>query len=265
MRDLRHTKIKPKPRKPIQFRRILRKASRLCLGLILLSIAWIVCSEAYELVSNMALFRLERIEISPMKRMTRDEIIATAAVKTGDPMLGLDPRQIADRLSKNPWIETLKIRRRFPATLSIELTEREPAAVVNMGYLFYLDSKGDVFKPLKEGDRMDFPVVTGITEDDMAKDPEGAKQLLCSALGIMELLKKNSTFRLEDISEIHLDKGFGFTLFTASGGVPIRLGNDDFVGKLSRLSRIYKDLSANMARLEYIDLDYADKIVVKKV
>jgi cell division protein FtsQ len=276
MRDLRHKKMKPvqnknrqkrerKPRKPIQFRRVLRKASRFCLGLILISVAWVACSEGYELVSKMALFRLERIEISRMKRMTRDEIIAAAGVKTGDSMMGLDPRQIAERLSKNPWIETIKVRRRFPGALTIELTEREPVALVNMGYLFYLDNKGDIFKPLKEGDGMDFPVLTGITEDDLAKDPAGTKAMLCSALGLLDLLKKNGTFRLEDVSEIHMDKGYGFTLFTAAGGVPVKLGNSDFSAKLSRLARIYKDLSAQMAQLEYVDLDYADKIVVKKV
>ena len=49
-------------------------------------------------------------------------------------------------------------------------------------------------------------------------------------------------FSMEDVSEIHYDKGYGFTLFTAQGGVPVKLGNGDFEEKLGALARIYRDL-----------------------
>ena len=38
----------------------------------------------------------------------------------------------------------------------------------------------------------------------------------------------------------------------------------DFSEKLDRLSRVYQELQAQMLQLEYIDLDYSDRIVVKK-
>jgi cell division septal protein FtsQ len=275
MRDLHHKRMPPqrsknrqkrerKPRKPIQFRRFLRKAARICIGFFLVTVVWVVCVEVYELVTTATPFKLERIEISRTKRLSRDEIVALAGVKLGDPLLRLDLRRMAEHMEKNPWIETLKIRRRLPAVLSIEITEREPVAVVNMGYLYYLGTKGEIFKPLTEGDRLDFPVVTGITAEDLGKDPAGSKEMLLSALGIMDLLRAGTVFRLEDISEIHLDKGYGITLFTAKGGIPVKLGNDDYSGKLARFSRIYRDLTAQSAALEYIDLNYSDKIVVKK-
>ena len=50
-----------------------------------------------------------------------------------------------------------------------------------------------------------------------------------------------------------------------NGGVPVKLGNDGFAEKLNRLARIYQDLQPQMANLVYIDLDYNDKIIVKKV
>lgn len=276
MRDLHHKKMPPqrnrnrqkrerKPRKPIQFRRFLRKGARVCVGFFLVSALWVVGVEVYELITTATPFRLERIEISRTKRLSRDEVIALAGVKVGDPLLRLDLRHMAEHLEKNPWIETLKIRRRLPAALSIEITEREPVAVVNMGYLYYLDAKAEIFKPLTDGDRLDYPVVTGIAAEDLTRDPAGSKEMLQSALGVMELLRKGTVFRLDDISEIHLDKGYGITLFTARGGIPVKLGNDDFVGKLDRFSKVYRELTSQIASLEYIDLNYSDKIVVKKV
>lgn len=276
MRDMHHKKQNPqrnknrqkrerKPRKPIQFRRMLKKAARVCTAFILITLVWTLGSEAYEVFATATFFKLERIEVPRLRKLSRDEIVNLSGAKLGDSLLKLDLEHVAEQLEKNPWVEKLKVRRRFPGTLSIEITERVPVAVINMGYLYYVDAKGDIFKPLTEGDRLDFPVFTGITEEDLLKDSDGTKKMLTTALGIMEMLKKGSVFRLNDVSEIHLDKGYGFTLFTAQGGIPVKLGNSDFEGKLARFSRIYKDLTAQIASLEYVDLNYADKIVVKKV
>ena len=179
-------------------------------------------------------------------------------------MLGLRLRRIGEQLAKNPWVEKVRVRRFFPHTLAIEVVEREPAAVVNMGYLYYLDRNGEVFKPLNEGDRLDYPVLTGMTEEDMGKDPAGSREVLKRVLGLIALIEKGDTVRLEDVSEIHYDKGYGFTLFTAHGGVPVKLGNGAFDEKLARLARIYRDLLAQSPAPVYIDLDYNDRIIVKK-
>lgn len=276
MRDMHHKKQNPqrnrnrqkrerKPRKPIQFRRMLKKTARVCAVFILITLVWTVATEAYEVFAKATFFKLERIEVSRMRQLSRDEIVSLTGAKLGDSLLKLELQHVAEQLEKNPWIEKLKVRRRFPGTLSIEITERVPVAVVNMGYLYYLDAKGEIFKPLTEGDRLDFPVLTGITEEDLLKDADGMKKMLTTALGIMDLLKKGNVFRLSDVSEIHLDKGYGFTLFTVQGGIPVKLGNSDFEGKLARFSRIYQELTSQIASLEYVDLNYADKIVVKKV
>jgi len=275
MRDLchRNQKLKnrnrpkkhKKTRKPINYRSIIKRAAKIVGGFMLLSILAAVCFEAYELLGRITFFKLERIEVNNLRKLKREDVVALTGAKPGDPMLGLDLRHIAEQVKKNPWIEKVQVRRNFPHTLSVEIAEWVPAAVLNMGYIYYVDKKGEVFKPLTEGDNPDFPVITGIGEEDLAKDPAGCKLMLKTALDLTDLLRTGAIFKLEDISEIHIDKGYGYTLFTAQGGVPVKLGNDGFAEKLARLSRIYKDLSTQLATLEYIDLNYIDKIVVKKV
>jgi cell division septal protein FtsQ len=172
---------------------------------------------------------------------------------------------VVELLKNNPWLEEVKVRRNFPETLRIEVTEREPMAIVNMGYLYYCDVRGEIFKPLNDGDGLDYPVITGITEEDAGRDPAGTRHALRGALDLIALLKSDRAVPLDDISEIHYDKGFGFTIFTARGGVAVRLGREDFPAKLARLGRIFPDIEETLLSLEYIDLDYPDKIIVKKV
>ncbi len=259
------SKKQKKPRKPINYRRFLKRAAKAVGFLVACSVLIVICYEAYELVARTTFLKLEKIEVSSLKRLKRDEIISLSGVKPGDPMLHIDLKTVAEQIRKNPWVEKVRVNRYFPHTLSIEISEWEPAAIVNVGCLYYLDGKGEIFKPLARGDNLDFPVITGIAAEDLAKDPDGSKGMLKTALEISDLLKAGSVLRPQDISEIHVDKGYGFTLFTAQGGVPIKLGNDGFAEKLARLGRIYKDLSSQILTVEYVDLNYSDKIVVKKV
>jgi len=275
MRDLQPKKQRQSPqnrvkkvakkRKPINWRPLLTWLSRGIGGTAICAALGFGSLHLYRMVSRTTFLRLETIEVSPLTRLTRSQIVALAGVKPGDAMLGVNLKAVVEQLTKNPWIERVQVRRFFPHTISIALTERSPKAVANVGCLYYLDAKGELFKSLAEGDRLDYPLITGVNEVDLEKDPEGSKEALKSALGLIDSLKSGTVFSLEDVSEIHYDKGFGFTLFTMQGGVPVKLGTGGFPEKLARLSGIFRELKPQMQALDYIDLDYSDKIIVKKV
>ncbi|HJV34770.1 cell division protein FtsQ/DivIB [Geomonas sp.] len=268
-RQVAHNRVKkvPKKRKPINWRPIVTWLSR-GIGAAAICVAVGAGSwKLYHVISRTTLMRLETIEVSPLKKLTRNEVIALAGVKPGDSMLGLKLKTVVDQVAKNPWVEQVQVHRYFPHTLSISLSERTPKAVANVGCLYYLDPKGQLFKALVEGDRLDYPLITGVTEDDLAKDPVGSREAFKNALALVDTLRAGKVFGLEDVSEIHYDKGYGFTLFTMVGGVPVKLGNGGFQDKLTRFAGIYVDLKPQMQMhaLDYIDLDYGDKIIVKKV
>ena len=262
-----HNRVKktPKKRTPINWRPILKWMGRGVSGALVCAALGFGGVRAYRLACATVLLRLETIEVSPLTRLTRDEVVALAGVKPGDSMLGLKLPAIVAQLSKNPWIERVQVRRYFPHTLSIALSERSPQAVANVGCLYYLDATGKLFKALSEGDRLDYPLITGVSEEDLEKDPDGSREALKGALQLIDSLKEGGVFGLEEVSEIHYDKGYGFTLFTMQGGVPVKVGNGGFGDKLARLSGIYRELKPRMRELDYIDLDYSDKIIVKKV
>jgi cell division protein FtsQ len=251
-------------KKPVNYRGFFKKAARLCGAVIALSLAVVLVYELYGVVVHTTFLRLERIEVTPLKRLKQEDVIALTGVRTGDDLLSLRLGRVSEQLMKNPWVEKVRVRRYFPNTLAIEISEREPVAIINMGYLYYVDNKGEIFKPLNSGDGLNYPVLTGITEEDMVKDPNGSKEAMAQALNLIGMLQGRRGLALADISEIHYDKGYGYTLFTMNGGVPVKLGNGSFEEKLARLARIYGELQAQLPTLEYIDLDYSDKIIVKK-
>jgi cell division protein FtsQ len=251
-------------RKPIEWEKYLRPLGRVALGVSGVSLALGILLAAYRVIGSTTFFRLKNIEVSSAKRLTQEEILALAGVEAGQDMARMNLKRMGEQLAQNPWVETVRIHRYFPDRLSITITEREPLAIVNMGFIYYLDKKGTVFKVLNQGDKLDYPVVTGFSEEEMSSNPAGTREALKTTCELLGVLREKGAFILADVSEIHYDTGYGFTLFTASGALPVKVGSGNFAAKVDRFARIYRDLMAQRASLHYIDLDYNDKIIVKK-
>jgi len=251
-------------RKPLDLKKYLRPLSIIAAGLVGVALLGSISFGVYKAIRSTTFFSLENVEVSSSKRLTRNEILELAGVEKGKDLLRLNLKQMGDHLLQNPWVESVRINRYFPDALSIAITEREPLAIVNMGFIYYLDNKGNVFKVLNRGDRLDYPVVTGFSEEELTSDPKGAKEALLATCELLAILKNKGAFILADVSEIHYDKGYGFTMFTSSGALPVKIGAGDFSAKIERFARIYQSLMAQGTALQYIDLDYNDKIIVKK-
>ncbi len=78
------------------------------------------------------LLAVEQIDITGNAQITPAEVVAAAQVHEGDAMVWLDPSQVEARLEASPWIRTAKVSRDWPRTLTIEVTERAPAAWVQV-------------------------------------------------------------------------------------------------------------------------------------
>jgi cell division protein FtsQ len=251
-------------RKPLDVKKYLRQLKTAATGLVAVILASGILYGCYRAITNVSLFSLKSIEVSSAKHLTREEILGMAGIEPGKDLLRMNLKRMGEHILQNPWVETVRINRYFPDSVSIVITEREPVAIVNMGFIYYLDKKGKVFKVLNNGDKLDFPVVTGFSEEDLGNDPKGTKGALEDTCLLLKILREKGAFILADVSEIHYDKGYGFTLFTASGALPVKVGSGDFSAKVERFARIYRDLMVQMPSIHYIDLDYNDKIIVKK-
>lgn len=251
-------------RKPLDLKKYLRPLGKIAAGAFAVSLICGLCYGTYRALNSTTFFKLKNIEVSSAKRLTRDEILGLAGVEPGKDLLRMNLKRMGEHILQNPWVETVRVNRYFPDGISISITEREPLAVLNMGFIYYLDKNATVFKVLNHGDKLDYPVVTGFSEDELTNDPKGTKEALKSTCELLKILREKGAFILADVSEIHYDKGYGFTMFTASGALPVKIGSGEFAPKLERFARIYRDLMNQSSALQYIDLDYNDKIIVKK-
>ncbi len=252
-----------KSRKPLPWPRILGRATILALAVGVLWAAPFVWPVAVQKLQRISVFSIQGIEVVEAGRVSSQEVLALSELSVGDGLFDLDLQEVGRRIEADPWISEALVQRIFPNRLLIRVKEHRPRVIVNLGYLYYLDASGDVFKVLSAGDDLDFPVITGMSRELLESNPQKSRQDLLLALALVDELSDREIFNLNELSEIHLEPEGGLTLYTLNGGVPVRMGSGDFGSKLDRLERIYKDLKMRLYAIKYIDLNISHRLIVK--
>lgn len=77
----------------------------------------------------------------------REEIVAVADVPLGTPLLQVDTAAVAQRVARIPVVESVRVDRKYPSTLVIEVRERQPSAVIDTadGQIGVMDGHGVVY------------------------------------------------------------------------------------------------------------------------
>ena len=136
-------------------------------------------------------FRVEKIDITGLRRMDQMTVYSQALDQNSRAMPLVDLEGVRERLLKYPWIEDARVSRRLPNTLSIHIVERVPAAIwQNHGQLILVDTKGVKLEPVSREAMPDLPLLIG----DGANLQEEARGRLMDAAPRLKPLVKAATW-----------------------------------------------------------------------
>jgi cell division protein FtsQ len=136
-------------------------------------------------------FRLDKIDITGLKRMDRNTVYAQALDQKSRAMPLIDLAGVRARLLQYPYIEDARVSRRLPDTLVIHIVEREPAAVwQNRGRLLLVDAEG---VPLERVSREAMPALPLLIGEG-ANGQELARRKLMEAAPALKPLVKAATW-----------------------------------------------------------------------
>lgn len=205
------------------------------------------------LVLASPLLRVARVEIEGLRRVHAAELRHLAGVSNGALLTAIDDRDVVDRVSAHPWVESVEVERVWPSTLVIRVTEHSPVAMVRReGALWYVDAGGVPFLRARLDDA-DYPVIAGLPEELAALDARAGRLVIRDALALLDALSE-TTFAAEvEASEVvfSVERGFELRLVSVTDGRP---GARVVVGYVrpgearARLARL-ADVVANGVRL----------------
>jgi len=208
-------------------------------------------------------FGVNLVRVEQQVRVSEGDILDASDIKIGDSLFDLELHMIGRKIEEHPWIARAEVERSFPDQVVIRVVERQARAIIDLDYLYYVDREGVAFKMLESGDELDYPVITGIDRQYLLDHPDQTQNSLDLALSLMDQLEQRKLFNLDDVSEIHFNQQEGLIIFTRIGGVPVRMGKENFYAKLDRFEAIYEDLEPRLLALKYIDLNVTDRVIVK--
>ena len=107
------------------YRRYLVRLGALAAAVAALAIAAVI---AY----NSSLFTIETVQVNGVEHLTTSDMQQLAGVPAGTTLLRVDAAGIRDNLKKDAWVADVKVKRVFPNTLQIDVTERTITAVVEV-------------------------------------------------------------------------------------------------------------------------------------
>lgn len=216
----------------------------------------------------MASLPLEQVAFSNVQHADTTALRELAQVDTIAYMLDVDPALVADRMQRHPWIASATASRLPTGTLSIEVQERMPVALVldAQGRPDYFLDRDGFGMPLVAGAVYDVPLLWGFREKYHPLQPveDAAVRDLLVALAEVD----TATDAL--ISELEIERSGEIVLRTTPiaerGSIPVSLGREDFANRLARLHTFWHRavLTQPEKTFTLIDLRYNSQVVTRE-
>lgn len=119
-------------------RRVRRVLRAFAVLLPLTGLAWVVLLSPW--------LAVDRVVVTGTSRLTPEQVVEVAGDLRGTPLARLDAGAVSDRVGSLGPVHDVVVRRSWPSTLRLEVTERQPAVgVVGAGAVRLADAAGVVF------------------------------------------------------------------------------------------------------------------------
>ncbi len=174
-----------------------------------------------EMVYNNPAFQIRQVDVQTDGIIMADQLRRWSGVKTGENLMELDLGRVKRELELNPAVQSASVERILPNTLRIRVSEREPAAQVNVPRpkpgggieigVYHLDAEGYMMLPLDPryctvppaqlGDQS-LPIISGLNPNDLQAGKRVESPQVRAALELVRAFSESSMAGLVDLKRI---------------------------------------------------------------
>ena len=212
-------------------------------------------------------YNLKDLEVKSDGTLPPEMIIKAAGLQTGVNLFKLDLADAARRLEALPQIESVRLQRSFPSTVTIQIVERKPVAwivaegsdqpreqVVQATDSFLTDQRGVVLHLKRQLPEYAFlPIIRGCPAKDLASGRTVDAEEVRAALDLIRAHRNSLMGARFGLQEVDVSKRFGL-LATDRTGLQVLFALDDPDGQLKRLDVLLNEMDRTGQRPATINL-----------
>jgi cell division protein FtsQ len=214
----------------------------------------------------MLLVKPEQIEVNGNHIVSREAVLQQFVRDRGRSVLRVPLASRRSALEEISWVESAMVQRILPNRIRVDLTERTPIAFVRNGTELALIDAHGVILDRPHGEDLQFPIVTGLSEN-MPREERGKRmQTYQEFLKDIDLVRSGSSDRVSEI-DLANPKDLravmtGIANPTDTQALTIHFGTADFTGKYRMVVENFAQWQASNGRVHSIDLQYAKQVVL---
>jgi cell division septal protein FtsQ len=202
---------------------------------------------------------IQQITVLGLDRVSREEIVTRLALPPHTSLLSVEPDQLATRVESHPWIGSVAFDRVFPHSLVVQVSERQPAAVLGSSSEPYLlDAEGFLLPKGKPQEGSTLPIVEGVTSKFMTQNEAEGHRRAKQGIHIAGLLSQRFSGRPRiDVSKPH-------TTTVDLPNVRFQFGRE-VEDQWQRFLVLYPTVKTEVeGRSQEVDLRFAQKVIFRK-
>lgn len=243
-----------------QRRRRKAKRNKLLIKLIFLAIELLIL---FAVLRRSTLFKLKTVDVIGNSRLTKERIIELSGVFFGDNLLRISKSITEHNIQRDPYIESVRVKKKLMNRLVVEVSEKKPAA-------YFVSEQGSVVVDSKLSflEIIEQPVLeqewiecrgffeTAPVDDESLKKSLASfvendffshffNSVLAEKVKRIECIQKDLYLSFKDSTEVIFGDPYESTY------------------KIDLLSEVFRDLEANKMRAKRIDMRQKWPIVTK--
>lgn len=197
-----------------------------------------------------------------------DAVVAAAAVADSAVLADVDLMAVQRRIEKLPYVRSVVVRRDPPRTLVVEISEREPVAlIVGDGPQEYMiDVDGIVLPCVQSTIEYDLPVISGAAMGRLKPGQPARDARVRDAVDVLRTADSLGTGYNELFSEVNVSHARDLVLYTHDAGIPVLFGRPERAAQKLLSLRTYWETVAvheDVREISYVDVRFREQVVVR--
>ena len=217
------------------FRRFLRWSIGLSIVGFLLFGAAYGAFKAWRFCLTSDHFAIRDITVSGNSQVKTPEILRICGLEKGANSLAVSVQEAEQNLMKNPWIESVNIRRELPGAFHVSVKERVPLFLARKhDRLYYVNAQGLLIAPVDTRSFRSLPL--------LELGPGGDEALPLVAAFVEQFRNMGFPFGFKQISWVRLSAAKGFELYVESRRLHLAVGLEQWQNNLRRIASVVSDI-----------------------